>query len=162
MCFNYISVVVCSFLIELYSFAQLGMKQDLSTNGKPMAKNNFNYCRTCYNHLAGSVGVAIADAMEERGYLRKSETVYLVTKKGWAWFSQFDISENDFKKSRRPLTRQCIDGTERRPHLAGQLGDELLEKMLHRGWFEKIENSRELKVTPEGRQALHNYLGMKP
>lgn len=136
------------------------MKQQFSKNANSTAKNNFNYCRTCYNHLAGSVGVAIADTMEKHGYLRKSGTVYLVTKKGWAWFSQVDISENDFKKSRRALTRQCIDGTERRPHLAGQLGDELLRKMLLRGWFEKIENSRELKVTPEGRQALHNFLGM--
>ncbi|MBA6153207.1 hypothetical protein [Gelidibacter maritimus] len=136
------------------------MKQQFSKYANSTAKNNFNYCRTCYNHLAGVVGVAITGAMVKRDYLKKLETAYLVTKKGWEWFSQFDISENDFNKSRRAVSRQCIDGTERRPHLAGQLGDKLLEKMLHRGWFKKIENSRELKVTSEGRQALHSYLGM--
>ena len=127
---------------------------------KQITKNNFNYCRTCYNHLAGYVGVIIAEAIEEHGYLEKSDTIYSVTEKGWQWFSQLDISENNFKKNRRPLTRQCIDGTERRPHLAGQIGDVLLEKMLYKGWFEKVESTREVLVTPKGHQALHDYLGI--
>ena len=136
------------------------MEQQFSKHGNPTAKSGFNYCRTCYGHLAGFIGVALTEGMERQQYLEKSESGYLVTKNGWAWLSKFDISESDFKKSRRPLTRQCIDGTERRPHLAGQLGDGLLEKMLHCGWFEKIEGSRELEVTPEGRQNLHEHLGI--
>ena len=134
------------------------MKQQFSKNGNPTANNGFNYCRTCYGHLAGFIGVALTEAMERQQYLEKSKSCYFVTKNGWAWLSQFDISKSDFKNSRRPLTRQCIDGTERRPHLAGQLGDGLLKTMLHCGWFEKIKDSRELKMTPEGRQNLHEYL----
>lgn len=136
------------------------MKKQLSKDDKQVAQNGFNYCRTCYQHLAGYVGVTLAEAMEGRGYLKKSDSIYLVTKKGWEWFSQFDISVSDYKKSRRPLTRQCLDRSERRSHLAGQLGAELLEKMLLNCWFEKIESSRELVVTPKGRQSLYDVLGV--
>ena len=93
-----------------------------------LTKIGFNYCRTCYNHLAGHIGVVIAETIEERDYLEKSDNIYLVTAKGWQWFSNIDISANNFQKTRRPLTRQCTDVTECRPHLAGQLGDVLLEK----------------------------------
>lgn len=136
------------------------MKKQGTMHTKQPTKYGFNYCRTCYNHLAGFVGVAIAEAMEERGYLKKSDAIYLLTDKGWQWFSKLDISENDFQKNRRPLTRQCIDGTERRSHLAGQLGDVLLQKMLYKGWFEKMESSREVVVTTKGHQALLDYLGI--
>lgn len=136
------------------------MKRHHSIDDNQTIKSGFNQCRTCYKHLAGYVGVVIAEAMVACGYLKESNDIYLITNKGWEWFLQFDISENDFQKSRRLLTRQCIDGTERRPHLAGQLGDILLEKMLLKGWFDKVESTRELRVTPKGRQSLHEHLGI--
>ena len=125
-----------------------------------MNSNGFSHCRTCYKHLAGYVGVALAEAMEAKNILKKSENIYLITTEGWVWFSKFGISKNDFKNSRRPMTRQCIDGTERRPHLAGQLGDVLLEKMISKGWFDKVALKRELHITPNGRQSLKDYLGI--
>lgn len=136
------------------------MKKQLTKGDEQSAKNGFNYCRTCYRHLAGYVGVTISEAMEEQGYLKKSDSIYLVTKRGWEWFEQFDISENDFKKSRRPLTRQCLDRSERRPHLAGQVGTVLLDKMLDNSWFTKVESSRELILTSKGRRWLHMHLGV--
>lgn len=136
------------------------MKKQFSKSEKQSAKSRFNYCRRCYQHLAGQVGVTISEAMEVHGYLKKSEAIYLVTEKGWDWFSQFEISENDFKKSSRPLTRQCIDVSERRPHLAGHLGAVFLGKMIADGWFKKVESSRELIVTQKGRQLLNETLGL--
>lgn len=136
------------------------MKKRPYRGDKRIEPNGFNYCRTCYRHLAGYVGVTIVEAMEKQGYLKKADSIYLVTQKGWEWFLQFDILESDYKKSRRPLTRQCVDRSEHRPHLAGQLGAVFLEKMLHCNWFEKVESSRELIVPPKGRQALQNTLGV--
>jgi DNA-binding transcriptional ArsR family regulator/DNA-binding PadR family transcriptional regulator len=129
------------------------LKREIVTNG-------VKYCRTCYDHLAGFVGVVVAEAMEQKGYLKKSGTVYLVTEKGWKWFAQFDIFKKEFENIRRPLTRQCLDWSERRPHLAGQLGTIFLEKMLQLKWFKKIQFSRELIVTSKGRQEAYDLLGI--
>lgn len=127
---------------------------------KEPEKNGMKYCRTCYDHLAGFVGVKIVETLEAKGCLTKSKNVYLVTDKGWKWFMFFNISKEDLNNNRRPLTRQCLDWSERRPHLAGQLGAEFLKKMIERKWFKKNEFSRELFITLKGRQELYNLLGI--
>lgn len=127
---------------------------------KPSMMEGVQYCRTCYDHLAGYVGVSIVEALEERGYLKKLEKEYIVSEKGWKWFLNLDITEDDFTNSRRPLTRQCLDWSERRPHLAGHLGSLLLERMLKRKWFRKVAFSRELTLTSKGRQELESLLGL--
>lgn len=128
---------------------------------KEPERNGVKYCRTCYDHLAGFVGVSIVEALESKGYLIKSETMYLVSEKGWKWFLLFDISKDHFKNKRRPVTRQCLDWSERRPHLAGQLGAAFLNKMFERKWFKRVQFSRELILTAKGRQELYDLLGMK-
>lgn len=123
-------------------------------------RNGFNHCRTCYKHLAGYIGVLLTDAMETRGYLSKSEPGYTVTEQGWKWLSKLDILKEDFSIIRRPLTRQCIDGTERRPHLAGALGDKLLEKMLAKNWFERVPETRKLIINPDQHKSVQDYFGI--
>lgn len=118
------------------------------------------FCRTCYDHLAGLVGVRITEAMERKGFIKKSGTEYIVSPKGWKWLSQLNISEDDFINNRRPLTRQCLDWSERRPHLAGQLGAVLLQRMFERKWFRKVQFSRELIITSKGCQALNDLLNI--
>ncbi len=142
------------------SLANLGNDDLNSTSNKELTKTGVKYCRTCYDHLAGYVSIMITEAMIEQGYLIKSDKIYLVTKEGWDWFSQFGISEVDFKKIRRPLTRQCLDWSERRPHLAGYLGAVLLKKMLEKNWLKKVKFSREIVITSKGKQALNNLLGV--
>ena len=127
---------------------------------KEIALNGIKFCRTCYDHLAGYVGVKVVEALEQKGYIKKSGTLYTVTTKGWNWFSGLDINKNDLENKRRPLTRQCLDWSERRPHLAGQLGATLLEKMLQRKWFRKVQFSRELLATTTARKELNELLGI--
>jgi len=122
--------------------------------------NGIQYCRTCYDHLAGYVGVQVVEAMEQQDYLKKSDKIYLVSEKGWEWLQQFEMVPTDFKSNRRPLARQCLDWSERRPHLAGQLGAALLHKMQERRWFKKVQFSREMVVTAKGRQELYEMLGI--
>jgi len=130
------------------------------TSKKEPERNGVKYCRTCYDHLAGFVGVKIVEALEGKRYLSKSKNIYLVSEKGWNWFQHLGITKNDFINQRRPLTRQCLDWSERRPHLAGQLGAELLKKMLQRNWFRKVRHSRELVLTSKGRMELYDLLGV--
>lgn len=120
--------------------------------------DGIKYCRTCYDHLAGYVAVRVAEGMEKMGILSPSDGGFSVSEKGWEWFGDFGIFEEELVKARRPITRQCLDWSERRPHLAGQLGARLLEKMLERKWFRKVDFSRELEVLPKGRKELAKML----
>jgi DNA-binding transcriptional ArsR family regulator len=123
-------------------------------------KNGIKYCRTCYDHLAGYVGVKMTEALERKSLLVKLGDQYTVTRKGWKWFSIFNISEGQFNAKRRPLARQCIDWSERKPHLAGQLGTMLMQKMLERKWFKAVPFSRELILTPKASRELYDLLGI--
>jgi DNA-binding transcriptional ArsR family regulator len=134
-------------------------KTDKGIKKEPL-KNGVKYCRTCYDHLAGFVGVTIAETFEARGFLIKSKDMYLVSEKGWRWFAILNICKNDLDHKRRPVTRQCLDWSERRPHLAGLLGSEFLNRVLERKWFKKVQFSRELILTSKGRQELYELLGV--
>ena len=133
--------------------SQSGTKQEKTVSG-------MKYCRTCYDHLAGFVAVKIVESLEEKAFLRKTEKSYAVTENGWKWFAEFDIFGEDFNHTRRPLTRQCLDWSERRPHLAGLLGAIFLEKMLHRKWFVKVQFSRELEITPKGQREIRGFFDL--
>jgi DNA-binding transcriptional ArsR family regulator len=147
-----------AYVIE--SLANLASENITYKAKKTPATNGVKFCRSCYDHLAGFVAVKVAWGLEENGQLRKTKNSYTVTEKGWHWFAQFDILKEQFNKNRRPLTRQCLDWSERRPHLAGQLGAVLLEKWLEKKWFKKVPHSRELIVTSRGYQELYDLLGI--
>lgn len=147
-----------AFAIE--GLANLANNSAAKSVKKEPEKKGVKYCRTCYDHLAGFVAVKIVETLEINKYLAKSKNIYLVSEKGWEWFRFLNISKEDFNNNRRPLTRQCLDWSERRPHLAGQLGAEFLNKMLERKWFKKVEFSRELVATSKGRQELYERLGV--
>jgi DNA-binding transcriptional ArsR family regulator len=142
------------------SLANLARGNSAERPNKQSAASGIKSCRTCYDHLAGYVGVKFVEALEQKDFLRKTETDYLVTENGWQWFAGFDIFPEGFVNKRRPLTRQCLDWSERRPHLAGQLGAAFLEKALERKWFEKVRFSRELVVTSKGKRELFDLLGV--
>jgi DNA-binding transcriptional ArsR family regulator len=122
--------------------------------------SGIKFCRTCYDHLAGYIGVQIAEAMELKSLIKKSGNQYTVTDKGWKWINSFGITKEEVLIKRRPLARQCLDWSERRPHLAGQLGAILLSKMLEKKWFRSIQFSRELIITAKGRKEMNDLLGM--
>jgi DNA-binding transcriptional ArsR family regulator len=142
------------------SLANLAKNNASGRSNKFTAATGIKKCRTCYDHLAGFVAVRLVEAFEEKNFLRKTKNAYAVTEKGWQWLAGLEIFRDDFTGKRRPLTRQCLDWSERRPHLAGQLGAAFLEKALHRKWFEKIQFSRELIVTAKGRKQFSDLLGV--
>ncbi|MFJ2268884.1 ArsR/SmtB family transcription factor [Streptomyces sp. NPDC087228] len=115
--------------------------------------------RTCYDHLAGRIGIAIADAMTVRGLLSQ-DTGFALTDDGLGWFDGLGIGLES--SSRRPLVRSCLDWTERRPHLAGAAGAALCRHALDAGWCVRIGSGRAVKATPEGERALHEHLGIEP
>jgi DNA-binding transcriptional ArsR family regulator len=112
--------------------------------------------RTCYDHLAGRLGVAIADAMAERGLLAR-ETGLALTGDGLDWLASLGVA---LPSGRRPVVRECLDWTERRPHLAGAAGAALCTRAFDLGWIVRIGSARAVRVTPEGARCLGTALGL--
>jgi DNA-binding transcriptional ArsR family regulator len=116
--------------------------------------------RTCYDHLAGRLGVAVSDALAARGLLDREGGLAL-TDAGRDWLAgELGIGPTDLRSGRRPLARACLDWTERRPHLAGVAGARICERLLERRWVARIGSGRAVRVTPTGVTALRNLLGL--
>jgi DNA-binding transcriptional ArsR family regulator len=113
--------------------------------------------RTCYDHLAGRLGVDLADALVARGLLDDTAGLAL-TPAGRTWFA----AELAFTPgpSRRPLARACLDWTERRSHLAGQAGAHLRTCFTERGWITGSGTGRAVRVTSLGGEALRTLLSV--
>src|SRR4029077_2700422 len=98
--------------------------------------------RTCYDHLAGRLGVALADALAARDCVMLSEDGGIVTPAGEAFFLQFGIDLGEKSGSRRPSCRPCLDWSERRIHLAGALGAALADRCFKLDWIARIRDTR--------------------
>lgn len=119
------------------------------------------FCRSCYDHLAGQVGVALTRALEDRDYLRAAPAKLLdVTPAGTEWLARLGVDLRNIKPSRGGLARQCLDWTERQHHLAGPLGVELLSVLCTSGWLRRGRETRALEVLPKGRHELRTQLGV--
>jgi len=118
----------------------------------------FRLARTCYDHLAGRLGVELCDAFVAGGLLRAQERLFQVTIKGDAWFGEQGIDVDALRTGRRPLARSCADWSERRPHLGGALGAALLRRLFERAWLRRSRNSRAVSLTPEGDRALRGLM----
>ncbi|MFE6049601.1 ArsR/SmtB family transcription factor [Kitasatospora sp. NPDC056446] len=119
--------------------------------------------RTCYDHLAGRLGVAVADALLARG-LVADEAGLTVTGRGRDWLAAqaIELPPRAGHHGGRPVVRGCLDWTERRNHLGGALGAALCRAALDRAWVERIGTGRALRVTPDGARALRELLGVEP
>jgi DNA-binding transcriptional ArsR family regulator len=141
---------------------------------------HIKYCRSCYDHLAGKIGVTITDKLvtnklilpesgldQPAGIKNKKDPSsghpvagYKVTAAGLQWFAQLQIDVAELKTRRRTFSRQCLDWSERRPHLAGSLGAALLTAMLREDWIRQISHSRALLITGKGEKNLYDSLGL--
>ncbi len=122
--------------------------------------NDFTYARTCYDHLAGNVGVRITNSLIENSILEISKKEYKVTTYGKKWFRLIDVDIDSIKLKKRSFAHQCLDWSERKHHIAGALGAALLEKMLEKDWIRKKQHSRELMITSNGKIELKNRLNL--
>ena len=121
--------------------------------------------RTCYDHLAGSVAVAIADAMVMRGEIELSEDGGELTRKGEAFLAEIGINVSASLtrgRGKRVFCRPCLDWSERRVHIAGALGAALLYHITDQKWVRPVAGSRAVAITPTGRRELDTLFGLSP
>jgi DNA-binding transcriptional ArsR family regulator len=105
------------------------------------------FARTCYGHLAGRLGVGLRDGLLERGLLREAGAEHRVTPAGEAWLAEVGVDLAAARRARRSFARACLDWSERRPHLAGSLGDSLLAALVERGWVARRPGERAVDLT---------------
>jgi DNA-binding transcriptional ArsR family regulator len=107
--------------------------------------------RTCYDHLAGRLGVALADSLANAGHLTLSPDGGEVTEQGHAFLSDFGAEP---AAGKRVFCRPCLDWSERRPHIAGRLGAAIATRCLDLGWIARQRDTRAVAITPTGEQGF--------
>jgi DNA-binding transcriptional ArsR family regulator len=114
--------------------------------------------RTCYDHLAGRLAVAMADAMVAQGQIELAPDGGTVTPAGADFLAGLGV-QLPAGRAGRMYCRPCLDWSERRPHLAGAVGTALCGACLAQGWVRRIAGSRALTVTPEGARQIRRHFG---
>ncbi|OCG20933.1 hypothetical protein A9G11_09570 [Gilliamella sp. wkB108] len=117
------------------------------------SKQKFQQARTCYKHLAGSCSVAFTQSLLQNNIITIQEDLFLITEQGKDFFIQQQLLPESFNSN--IVGKRCIDFTEHRDHIGGQLGSLLLETMLQQAWFKQDINRRELTITRLGLTKLH-------
>jgi DNA-binding transcriptional ArsR family regulator len=116
--------------------------------------------RTCYDHLAGRLGVALADTLIERGHVVLDDDGGLVTTEGTRFLSEFGLDLSDVASRQRRFCRPCLDWSERRRHLGGAVGVALARQCFKLGWIERVKDSRAVAITSTGRSGLLAVFGI--
>lgn len=128
----------------------------------PRVPGSMRYARTCYSHLAGYVAIALNSAAMERNYWvtsRFKEKQYDVTDEGEVWLQSIGIDASH-RHGGRGFARACLDWSERRHHLAGELGSLLLDRFLELKWMARIAGNRSIRVTHRGQEEFRQHFGL--
>ncbi|MGH6673272.1 MAG: ArsR/SmtB family transcription factor [Xanthobacteraceae bacterium] len=115
--------------------------------------------RTCYDHVAGRLGVGLTDSLCARGHLVLADEGGEITESGVAFLEEFGVDLAATRGLRRIFCRPCLDWTERRPHLGGAVGAVLAQRCFDLNWLQRMRDSRALAVTPAGRRGLNETFG---
>ncbi|MGI8692674.1 MAG: ArsR/SmtB family transcription factor [Geodermatophilaceae bacterium] len=126
------------------------------------APDALTFARSCYDHLAGMLAVRLYDAMAASDLLTVTDHKPVLTPGGSAVLAEMGIDAAALAHGRRPLTRHCLDWSERRHHLAGAVGAALLESMLGRRWLVAGQQPRALRVTRAGYHGIERTFGFDP
>jgi DNA-binding transcriptional ArsR family regulator len=126
----------------------------------PALPSGLAFARSCYDHLAGRLGVALYDRLVALGALRVGPEGAVLTPAGRALLAELGVA--DTRERTRPLVRPCLDWSQRRPHLAGTVGARLLANLVDRRWVHRHPTRpRELRLSRTGRDGLRTHLGIE-
>jgi len=141
------------------SLALIAPRRTASSLRQVRVGSDLQAARTCYDHLAGALGVALLDALQRQRLLTAELEP---TRRGATRFGELGIDVDDLAGRRRPFAKRCLDWTERRHHLAGSLGAALAARCFELGWIERLPSSRAVLVTEKGRRGLFRELAIDP
>lgn len=131
----------------------------------PNTPAHLRAARTCYDHLAGTLGVALHDRLVALGWLTSDrserEDAYTLNAKGTNGLESLGIDVETIRGSRRRFAFACLDWSERRPHVGGAIGAAILDLALRRRWLSQDAESRTVRVTALGRRELQARIGLR-
>ena len=128
---------------------------------KQLYKTGIKYARSCYDHLAGYLGVTIQEGLINQDLIEIKEDKYECTLKGMKKFEELGIEIFELKKLKRKFAYPCLDWSERKHHIGGALGGALFKFMISNDWLRTKEHSRELILTSKGYQELEKVFNLK-
>jgi len=134
------------------------LRQPLTPKGRTL-----RFARSCYDHLAGQLGVALAAALEQRALITQTDQPakrYGLTAAGHEWFGMLNIDTTVKHGGRTLQARCCLDWTERRYHLGGTLGAALLARVEALGWLQRNRETRAVQLTELGMAGFERMLGL--
>lgn len=136
-----------------------GTRRDAVNTNTP---TQLRHARTCYDHMAGTVAVAIHDQLLERRWLARNHgtRAYELTAEGERGLVDLGIDAGELRAQRRRFACACLDWSERRAHLAGAVGAALLQSMLKNKWARKDLDGRRLTISQVGRLAIAERFGV--
>ena len=140
--------------------ALAGMRAEPASRAAAWRRDpDLRFCRTCYDHLAGQVGIAVTDSLTRRGHLEpKGPRDWQLTNSGELFCERLGVDLDGARKAQsRHFARQCLDWSERRPHISGALGAAIADTFFKRGWAERLRRSRTVRLTDSGRRALGSH-----
>jgi DNA-binding transcriptional ArsR family regulator len=144
-------------LLEGMLTALPGPPPDTGPIAPPALAAGMAFARSCYDHLAGRLGVAVHDRLVALDAVRIGPDGAVLTADGLALLAALGVAAD--RERTRPLVRQCLDWSQRRHHLAGTVGARLLATMIARGWVRRHRTRpRELTLSRSGRDALRTHL----
>jgi len=122
---------------------------------------DLRFCRTCYDHLAGQIGIAVTDSLTRHGHLEPKGTHdWTLTGTGELFCQRLGVDLVGARKAgTRHFARQCLDWSERRPHISGALGAAIADTFFKKGWAERLRRGRTVRLTDSGRRALTRDFG---
>ena len=122
---------------------------------------DLRFCRTCYDHLAGQVGMAVTDALTQHGHLEpEGPRDWTLTRSGELFCTRLGVDLAGARAAHsRHFARQCLDWSERRPHISGALGSAIADTFFKKGWAERLRRGRTVRLTDSGRRAMTSQFG---
>jgi DNA-binding transcriptional ArsR family regulator len=127
---------------------------------RSIKSDKLRFARTCYDHLAGQIGVAIADSLTANGYVILDDEGGEVTESGTRFLSEFGAQLTAKAKTRRLFCQPCLDWSERRFHVAGHIGAEICRRCMELGWLKRVRDTRALHLTADGKAGLSELFGL--
>lgn len=159
---RYYTLAGASVAHALEALAVIAPKVPVRSLRASVIAEQLHVARTCYDHLAGKLGVSLTQAMLDAKilHLEKQNQSYQVTEAGADFLKGMGIDLEKLQCQRRAFARPCLDWSERRYHLAGALGAALCERLFQLGWLEKRPSSRAVQVREQGLEGLRTAFGL--
>jgi predicted transcriptional regulator len=119
------------------------------------------HARTCYDHLAGALGVKVTEALLKMEVIVLKDEEFIVTEQGKKWFFEFGINIEEANKKRRIFAKPCLDWSERRYHISGWLGSAIANRFFDQAWITRAKENRSVQLTQLGTKALKDQFDIE-